>query len=73
MVKTILSVDGMMCHKCEKHMEEAIKNEFEVKSVKASSKDRTVIVSSKEELDRSSLERTVVQTGYSLTGITVEQ
>lgn len=31
MVKTTLGIDGMMCGMCESHMNDAIRNNFDVK------------------------------------------
>ena len=36
MVKTILDIDGMMCGMCESHMNDAIRNAFEVEKVTSS-------------------------------------
>lgn len=41
MVKTTLGIDGMMCGMCESHMNDAIRNNFDVKKVTSShSKNR---------------------------------
>ena len=45
MVKTTLGIDGMMCGMCESHMNDAIRNNFDVKKVTSShSKKQTVII-----------------------------
>ena len=36
MVKTTLGIDGMMCGMCESHMNDAIRNNFDVKKVTSS-------------------------------------
>lgn len=36
MIKTIVKIDGMMCGMCEAHVNDAIRNHFEVKKVKVS-------------------------------------
>lgn len=51
MIKTTLKFDGMMCGMCESHINDAIRNSFDVKKVNSShTKGETVIVS-KEALD----------------------
>ena len=72
MVITTLSVTGMMCPKCEAHMNEAIKAAFKVKSVESSHKDNKTVITSKEALDEKLIADTVAGTGYKLEGISVE-
>lgn len=36
MTKTTLKIDGMMCGMCESHVNDAIRNAFEVKKVTSS-------------------------------------
>ena len=72
MVKTILSVNGMMCPKCEAHMNNAIKEAFKVKSVESSHKDNQTVIVSKEKLDEKLIADTVASAGYKLGGISVE-
>ena len=46
MVKTTLGIDGMMCGMCESHMNDAIRNNFDVKKVTSShSKKQTEVIS----------------------------
>ena len=40
MTKTTLKIDGMMCGMCESHMNDAIRNAFNVKKVSLSVKNR---------------------------------
>ncbi len=48
MVKTTLGIDGMMCGMCESHMNDAIRNNFDVKKVTSShSKKQTEVISGK--------------------------
>ncbi len=72
MVKTTLSVTGMMCPKCEAHMNDAIKAAFKVKSVESSHKDNQTVIISKDKLDQKLLEDTVASTGYKLEEVSSE-
>lgn len=72
-IKTVLTIEGMMCHNCEKHMEEAIKNNFSVKSVKASHDEKEAIVVSSQKLDSNRIKEVVEETGYQLLSIKVEE
>ena len=48
MVKTTLSIDGMMCSMCEAHVNDVIRRSFTVKSVKSSHKKGTCEIVSDE-------------------------
>ena len=51
MVKTTLGIDGMMCGMCESHMNDAIRNNFDVKKVTSSHSKKQTEVISEEALD----------------------
>lgn len=64
MWKYTLQVDGMMCGMCESGVNSAVRNAFEVKTVKSShSKGITEIVSEKE-LDEKALRDTIEGIGH---------
>lgn len=64
MIETIVKVDGMMCGMCEGHINDAIRNHFQVRKVSSShSKGRTVI-RSQEALDQAQLRQVIDATGY---------
>ena len=44
MVKTIIKIEGMACGMCESHMNDAIRNVFQVKKVTSSHKDKESVV-----------------------------
>ncbi len=72
MVKVILKIDGMMCGMCESHINDAIRQNFDIKKVKSNhSKGETVIVAETEP-DEDKLYSVINATGYALTGITKE-
>ena len=72
MTKTVLKIDGMMCGMCESHMNDAIRNAFEVKKVSSShAKGETEIIS-EEPLDEKKLTEVVKNTDYTLNGISSE-
>lgn len=73
MIKTTLKIDGMMCGMCESHINDAIRNSFDVKKVNSShTKGETVIVS-KEALDEDKIKSVVDKTGYELKSISSEE
>lgn len=73
MIKTTLKIDGMMCGMCESHINNAIRNSFDVKKVNSShTKGETVIVS-KEALDEDKIKSVIDKTGYELKSISSEE
>ena len=73
MVKTILSIDGMMCPHCEAHVNDAIRRDFKVKKVTSSHKEKRTEIESELPLDRDALQKTVEGMGYTLLDIAVEE
>ena len=63
----------MMCGMCESHINDAIRNSFDVKKVNSShTKGETVIVS-KEALDEDKIKSVIDKTGYELKSISSEE
>lgn len=72
MTKTVLSVEGMMCGMCEKHLNEAIEKAFDVKKVTSSHLNKETEILSDAPLDEALLRSTVDAAGYTLNGIRTE-
>ena len=64
MIKTVVSVEGMMCGMCEAHMNEAIRAEFKVKRVESSHKKNETVIISEEAIDEVKLVELIKKTGY---------
>lgn len=72
MIKITLRIDGMMCSMCESHVNDTIRRNFKIKSVKSShSKGMTEIISNSL-LDEADLKETVGKTGYKILEIKTE-
>lgn len=72
-IKYTLEIKGMMCGHCEAHVNDAIKNSFEVKSVNSDrTKNQTIVVASKE-LDEEKIKTVVKEAGYDLVNISKEE
>ena len=69
MIETTIKIDGMMCPMCESHVNETIRNGFNVKSVKSSHKEGTTIITSKEKIERVALEKAITALGYKMLDI----
>ena len=72
MIKTVVGIDGMMCSHCEAHMNEAIRNNFDVKKVSASHTAKNAEILSEEALDVEKLKQVVADTGYTFISCTSE-
>lgn len=69
MQEVVVSIDGMMCGMCESHVNNVIRNNFNIKKVTSShSKGRTVIIT-EEDIDEKKLREKIDETGYSVTDI----
>ena len=64
MVKTTVKVDGMVCAMCEAHVNDAVRNNFTVKSVKADRNKGEAEIVSDADLDAAKLKSVIAETGY---------
>ena len=72
MIRTIIRIDGMMCHMCESHVNDAIRNAFKVKKVESShSKGETEIISENTP-EETKIREVIEKDGYKVLGITSE-
>lgn len=72
MVKTTVKIDGMMCGHCENHMNDAVKETFDVKKVTSSHEKHETVVISENELDRDLMKQTVEKAGYTFCDMSAE-
>lgn len=73
MIKTTVGIEGMSCGMCEAHINDIVRREFKVKSVKSSVKKKNSEIVSKEPIDEEKLRKAITDTGYTVTGITSEE
>ena len=69
MIKTTLKIDGMMCGMCESHINDAIRNSFDVKKVNSSHTKGETIISSEKDIDDAKLKSVIDETGYELKSV----
>ena len=72
MYKTLVSIDGMMCPNCEKHMSEAFSKAFKIKKASSSHEKKLSEIISKEPLDEAEVKAVVEDAGYTFLGMTAE-
>ena len=64
MIKTTLKIDGMMCGHCEAHVNDTVRNGFDVKKVSSSHKNGTTEIISEQPLDVDKLKAAIEADGY---------
>ena len=64
MIKTTLTIDGMMCSMCEAHVNDAVRDALQVKSVKSSHKKGTTEIISEQAPDLQTVKDAIAKTGY---------
>ena len=72
MVKITVGVEGMACGMCEAHINEAVRNAFQVKKVTSShTKNQTVILAEKD-IPEQELKSVVAKAGYDAVSVSSE-
>lgn len=73
MQKTVVQVSGMRCGMCESHVNDAVRKNFEIKSVKSSHSSNTTEIVSENLLDEQKLKSVISELGYEVGEITTEE
>ncbi len=69
MTETVVMIDGMMCGMCESHINDVVRQNFDVKKVSSShSKGRCVILS-EDPIDEGKLRDAINATGYEVKSV----
>ena len=64
MEQIIAKIDGMMCGMCESHMNDAIRNNFDVKKVTSSHSKKQTVIITEQDIDEQELKAVIAGTGY---------
>ena len=72
MVKTTIKIKGIMCENCVAHINETIKNEFDINKVTTSKENGTSEVISDNELSKEKLREVISREGYEVTEVISE-
>lgn len=73
MEKITVSIDGMMCEKCENRMNEAFRQKLFVKTVSSSHDKKESVFEIDKEISDEAVKNIVEETGYKFLGIKREQ
>ena len=72
MVKITVGIEGMACGMCEAHINEAVRNTFQVKKVSSShTKKQTVIIAEKD-IPEQELKNVIAKAGYDAVSVSSE-
>lgn len=69
MIKTTVKISDMTCSMCEAHMNDCIRNNFNVKKVSSSHKKGETVIIGKEPIDEQKLRSVITDMGYTVTGV----
>ncbi len=72
MYTTKAKVEGMMCPMCEKHVNEAVRKNFDTESVTSSHEKDLTTITSKEKIDAQKLKEVIASAGYTVTDVEEE-
>ena len=73
MYKVTMHVEGMMCPMCEKHMNDAVKKNLDVKKVTSSHQEKRTEILSKIPLSEEEVRNAVAETGYEISEFSCEK
>ena len=73
MIETTVSINGMACGMCESHVNDVIRQNFQIKKVTSSHKKGEAVVLSEQELDEEKLRSAIGTTGYEVTAVSSQQ
>lgn len=72
MIKTIMKIDGMSCGMCESHINDVIRQNFQIKKVSSSHAKGETTILSDGEIDEALAKKVIADTGYTLISLTSE-
>ncbi len=72
-MKKKISIEGMSCQNCVKHVEHALRNVDGVKDVKVSLKDKNAVVKVNDNVTDDVLTLAVIEAGYEVKGIEIKK
>lgn len=72
MVKIILGINDMACGMCEAHINEAVRNAFQVKKVTSSHTKKQTVIISEQSIPEQELRSVVAKAGYGIVSVSSE-
>ena len=68
----LLKIDGMYCSMCESHVNDVIRNNFNVKKVKSSHSKKETLIVTDEKIDEAKLKKVLHDIGYEVLEINMK-
>ena len=72
MVKIVVGIEGMACGMCEAHINEAVRNAFQVKKVTSSHTKKQTVILAEKDIPEQELKSVVAKTGYNVVSVRSE-
>ena len=72
MVKITMGIEGMACGMCEAHINEAVRNAFQVKKVASSHTKKQTVILAEEDIPEQELKSVVAKAGYDAVSVSSE-
>lgn len=72
MVKITVGIEGMACGMCEAHINEAVRNAFQVKKVTSSHTKKQTVILAEQDIPEQELKNIVEKAGYDAVSVSSE-
>ena len=72
MVKITVGIEGMACGMCEAHINEAVRNAFQVKKVTSSHTKKQTVILAEQDIPEEELKSVVAKAGYEAISVNSE-
>jgi len=72
MVKITVGIEGMACGMCEAHINEAVRNAFQVKKVTSSHTKKQTVILAETDIPEQELKSVVAKAGYDAVSVSSE-
>ena len=72
MVKITVGIEGMACGMCEAHINEAVRNAFQVKKVTSSHTKKQTVILAEKDIPEQKLKNVVAKAGYNAVSVSSE-
>lgn len=72
MVKITVGIEGMACGMCEAHINEAVRNAFQVKKVTSSHTKKQTVILAEKDIPEQELKSVVAKAGYDTVSVSSE-
>ncbi|MCM1087587.1 MAG: copper resistance protein CopZ [Lachnoclostridium sp.] len=72
MIKLTVGIEGMVCGMCEVHINETVRNTFQVKKVTSSHTKKQTVIIAENDIPEQELKDAVAKTGYEVVSVSSE-